>query len=210
MAYPVPLAVALSGATVDQLAYWRRQTPSHPPLLEPAAERSGRYLYSWADVVALRSIVYLRQWKSLPRIRGATQTLRGLEAGDWKHLSQYKLLRTGDSIVVVTPGGDIVDVDARPGTILEEVLMRDVLGSFQREDGRCISSLPMPRPKLSVHPSVLGGYPVVAGTRVPYDLVAGLAEDGYDEAEIIEMYPSVKSDDVADAREFAKEVAAAA
>jgi uncharacterized protein (DUF433 family)/DNA-binding transcriptional MerR regulator len=210
MAYPVPLAVTLSGATVDQLAYWRRHTPSDPPLLEPHAKRSGRYLYSWADVIALRSIVYLRQDKSLPRIRAAVRTLARLQADQWTHLSRYKLASTGDSIVVVTPSGEILDVDKQPGTILDEVLLRDVLGVFRTDDGRRVPSLPRPRDHLSVDPGVLGGYPVVAGTRVPYDLVAGLADDGYDDAEIIEMYPSVKGVAVADARAFAEEVAAAA
>jgi uncharacterized protein (DUF433 family) len=210
MAYPVPLAVALSGATVDQLAYWRRATPSHGPLLVPSAKRSGRYLYSWADVVALRSIVYLRQEKSLPRIRRAVQVLTELEAGEWEHLSRYRLVRTGDSILVVTPRGTILDVDKHPGAALEEVLLRDVLGAFDTEDGRQVPSLPQPRPWLSVNPGVLGGYPVLAGTRVPYDVVASLAADGYDEAEIIELYPTIKRGAVDDARAFAKDVAAAA
>jgi uncharacterized protein (DUF433 family)/DNA-binding transcriptional MerR regulator len=210
MAFPVPLAVTLSGATVDQLAYWRRRTPSHPALLEPDAKRSGRYLYSWADVIALRSIVYLRQDKSLPRIRAAVQTLARLQADEWTHLSRYKLASTGDSIVVVTPRGEILDVGKQPGTILDEVLLGDVLGVFQTADGRSVPSLPQPRDHLSVDPGVLGGYPVVTGTRVPYDVIAGLADDGYDEAEIIEMYPSVRGAAVADASAFAKEVAAAA
>src|SRR3954452_4347312 len=55
----------LSGATVDQLSYWRRRTVADAPLLVPSGRRGGRYLYSWADVVALRSIVYLRQEKSV-------------------------------------------------------------------------------------------------------------------------------------------------
>lgn len=210
MAFPVPLAVALSGATVDQLAYWRRPTHSQPALLEPFAKRSGRYLYSWADVIALRSIVFLRQEKSLPRIRKAVQTLRNLEADEWEHLSRYKLAATGDSIVVLTPSGAVLDVGSHPGTILSEVLMRDVLDAFRTADGRRVSALPAPRPKLSVNPDVLGGYPVVAGTRVPYDVVAGLAEDGYSDAEIVELYPSVKPGAVADARAFAEEVAATA
>ena len=106
MAFPVPITSALSGATPRQLAYWRRPTRAARPLLVPGAKRSGRYLYSWADVVALRAIVYLRQEKSLPKIRGAVNTLRALEAEDWEHLSQYQLLSTGNSIIVKTPRGE--------------------------------------------------------------------------------------------------------
>jgi len=45
---------------------------------------------------------------------------------------------------------------------------------------------------------------------VPYDVVASLADEGYAEADIIELYPSVKPGTVDDARAFAEEVAAAA
>ena len=210
MAYPIPLTAALSGATVDQLAYWRRHTASHPPLLEPGAKRSGRYLYSWADVVALRSIVYLRQVKSLPRIRRAVQTLRSLEPGEWGHLASYKLAATGTSIVVVTPRGEVLDVEQHPGTVMDEVLLRDVLNGFEREDGRRVPAMARPRDHITVDPGVLGGYPVVSGTRVPFDVVAGLADEGYSEAEIIELYPSVKAVSIADAQSFAQDVAAAA
>ena len=210
MAFPVPLAVTLSGATVDQLAYWRRPTPNHPPLLEPDAKRGGRYLYSWADVVALRSIVYLRQERSLPRIRNAVAALHRLEADDFEHLAAYKLVRTGDSILVQTDTGNVIDLEAHPGTVMQEALLADVLRGFSTEDGRRVPPLEAPRPQLSVHPRVLGGYPVVAHTRVPYDVVAGLADDGYSEAEIIELYPSVRAGSVSDAQTFAQEVARAA
>jgi uncharacterized protein (DUF433 family)/DNA-binding transcriptional MerR regulator len=210
MAFPVPLAVTLSGATVDQLAYWRRRTRSHPPLLEPEAKRGGRYLYSWADIVAVRSIVYLRQVRSLPRIRKAVETLRRLDEHDWEHLARYSLATTGDSIVVVTPKGEVLDVDAQPGTVMDPILLGDVLRGFRTDAGRDVPALRTPKPHLSVDPGVLGGYPVVVGTRVPYDVVASLADDGYSEAEIIQLYPTVKPGTVADARDFAQEVAAAA
>ncbi len=195
---------------MNQLAYWRRQTRSDAPLLVPSAARSGRFLYSWADVLALRSIVYLRQVKSLPRIRKAVETLVRLEEAEWEHLARYRFVRTPDTIIVETRAGRLIDLERQPGTMLEDILMEDVLKPFDTESGRRVPDLRRPRPFLSVDPGVLGGYPVLAGTRVPYDVVAGLAEDGYHEAEIIELYPSVKEGTVADASAFAKEVAGAA
>ena len=121
MVFPVPITSVLSGATLAQLAYWRKKTPAAEPLLVPTTKESGRYLYSWADVVALRSIVYLREWKSLHKIRGAVQTLRQLEASEWQHLAQYRLVRTADSIVVQTTAGQIYDLERAPGTMLDEI-----------------------------------------------------------------------------------------
>jgi uncharacterized protein (DUF433 family)/DNA-binding transcriptional MerR regulator len=208
MAFPVPIASVLTGATVPQLAYWRRRTNSAEPLLVPEGRRAGRYLYSWADVVALRSIVYLRQEKSLPRIRRAVDRLRQLEAADWKHLSAYRLISTESTIVVQTPSGQLLDLERQPGTVLEEVLMRDVLGPFQTSSGRSVPPLERPRPRITVDPSVLGGYPVIAGSRVPFDVVAQLAEDDLEPAEIIAIYPSVDPESIDDATWFAGQVAA--
>jgi uncharacterized protein (DUF433 family)/DNA-binding transcriptional MerR regulator len=210
VAFSVPIASVLSGASVDQLAYWRKQTASAAPLLVPEAKRSGRYLYSWADVVALRSIVYLRQEKSLPRIRRAVGLLRALEADQWEHLARYTLISTKASIIVRTPSGELLDLEQQPATVVSEVLMRDVLAPFTTRDGRDVPDLENPRRLLTVNPRVLAGYPVIAGTRVPFDVVAGLAEDGVPAAEIVEMYPSVDPASVGDAQAFAEQVAKAA
>jgi uncharacterized protein (DUF433 family) len=194
---------------VAQLAYWRKNTASAPALLVPEGKRSGRYLYSWADIVALRSIVYLRSEKSLPRIRRAVSTLRRLESDDWSHLARYTLISTPRSILVRTPKGQLLDVGERPGTILEEVLMRDVLEPFETSTGRVVPALKRPRPYITVDPGVLGGYPVLAGTRVPFDAVAALAHDDLAPEEISAIYPSVEQEGIEDALAFARQVAAA-
>jgi uncharacterized protein (DUF433 family)/DNA-binding transcriptional MerR regulator len=210
VAYPIPLTAKLSGATVDQLAYWRRPTSSQPALLVPDAKKGGRYLYSWQDVIALRSIVFLRQVKSLPRIRKAVNVLRSIGPDEWQHLAQYRLAATGTSIVVMTPDGTLLDVDEHAGTIMEEVLMEDVFQGFRREDGTPVPALERPHKNISVNPRVLGGYPVIAGTRVPYDVVASLTEDGYSEGDIIELYPSIQPGFVAGVDQFAQDVENAA
>jgi uncharacterized protein (DUF433 family) len=208
MAFPVPITSVLTGATVRQLAYWRKHTRSAQPLLVPEGKRAGRYLYSWADVVALRSIVYLRQEKSLPRIRRAVATLRRLEEDEWTHLSAYRLIRTPRSILVKTPSGQLLDLEQQPGTVVDEVLMRDVLEPFRTESGRVVPALDRPRPRIAVNPSVLGGYPVIAGTRVPFDVVAALADDDLAPEEIADVYPSIDREAIGDAVSFAGQVAA--
>lgn len=207
MAFPVPIASVLTGASPRQLAYWRKATASAPPLLVPAAKRSGRYLYSWSDVVALRSIVYLRQEKSLHKIRRAVGTLRTLEAGEWDHLARYHLVSTPTTIVVKTPAAQLLDLEHKPGTVLEEILMADVLEPFETQEGTAVPAMRAPRPHLVIDPHLLGGYPVIAGSRVPFDLVAGLADEGAKPAEIVQMFPSVSKRAIPDAREFARQVA---
>jgi DNA-binding transcriptional MerR regulator len=144
MAFPVPIASVLTGASPRQLAYWRRPTATSPPLLVPAAKRSGRYLYSWGDIVALRSIVYLRQEKSLHKIRRAVKTLRTLEAEEWEHLSRYHLVSTPSTILVRTPSGQLLDLEKVPGSVLDEVLMADILDPFETREGTIVPALSEP------------------------------------------------------------------
>ncbi len=110
----------------------------------------------------------------------------------------------------MTPNGDVLDVDEHAGTVMDAVLLADVLGTFEREDGRTVPAMARPKDHLTVDPGVLGGYPVMVGTRVPFDVVAGLAEEGYSDAEIIDLYPNVGTASIEDARSFAQDVAAAA
>lgn len=88
--------------------------------------------------------------------------------------------------------------------------MRDVLESFETSTGRVVPALKRPRPHITVDPGVLGGYPVLAGTRVPFDAVAALTKDRLDADEIRAIYPSVQREAIADATAFAEQVATAA
>jgi hypothetical protein len=179
VSYTSPIAAALSGTSVRQLAYWRSSARGGP-LLRPEHAGGGRVLYSFRDVVALRTVAYLREEVSLQRIRRAVETLRNL--GSREHLSRHQLIADGGSVVWVTenssskPAGG-VDLVLRPG---QEVLVRlgDVLSPFTNAAGVHVPDFSNPRPKLQVDAEVLAGYPVVVGTRVPFDLVAGLVAGG--------------------------------
>ena len=51
-------------------------------------------------------------------------------------------------------------------------------------------------PRITADPSVQGGYPVIAGTRIPVDAVLGMWEEGLSIEEILEEYPDLEPDDV--------------
>src|SRR5690606_38444220 len=71
VAYPTHIAATLSGASLRQLAYWRRPHGDGPLLAPELGTDGGRLLYSFRDVVALRTFVYLRESLPLQRIRKA-------------------------------------------------------------------------------------------------------------------------------------------
>jgi uncharacterized protein (DUF433 family) len=196
------MTAALSGATLRQLGYWRTHRENGEPILVPEVSAARPIRYSFRDVLALRTCVFLREAYPLQKIRKAIANLRRL--GEEKHLSTYRLVGEGKSIVVVT-GQEAVDLLERPGQRVVAVMF-DILQSFRSPAGTEVPPLFEPRPYITVDPEVRGGYPVVRGTRVPYDLVAGLVEDGVPAKEISCFYPGVDASAAHDAADFAKYV----
>lgn len=199
--YSTRLTAALSGATPRQLQYWRRDT-GHGPLLTPEYGTSPRAVYSFRDVVALRICVQLRKEASLQRVRRAVAHLKSVTPTT--HLSAHNLKSLGRSIVWLTDDGDYIDTVEQPGQPGIRVVMEEVFRSFTTATGRHVPDLNAPAPGLSIDDDVRSGFPVLEGTRIPYDTVAGLAHDGLTVAEIIDLYPSATSEGVHGAMELAE------
>jgi uncharacterized protein (DUF433 family) len=203
MAYEPRIASALSGVTQGQLTYWRRTAAFMPEIsMRPA-------LYSFRDLMALRTFAILRGSRSLQKIRKALGTLK--EIGESAHLSSYSLAVQGKRGIVLIreDGTEGVELVEKPGNLVTVVKLGDVFKSFPLDDIE-VPNLLRPREFIAVDPEVRGGHPVVAGTRVPFDLVAGLVNDGVEPEEIAEFYPSVTASAARDAADFAKYVDRAA
>lgn len=198
MSFPVEITSVLTGASVSQLAYWRQTG-----LLVPELQRTPRALYSFRDLMALRTVVHLRSGTSLQAIRRAFTQLEAMDLTE--HPSRYRLVREGRSIVLVGEGRHVDLVEA-PG---QETLatLSDVFAPFTTHQGRDVASFTRPRSHLEVREHRLGGWPTIEQTRVPYDVVSDLVADGSVRPEqVTHFYPSVPADAVADAVSFAEEV----
>lgn len=156
-------------------------------------------LYSFRDLVALRTCVKLRSDASLQKIRRALDTLRG-DLQEREHLSAYQLVTDGSTIYLVESDQATDLIHRKANTVIHELV--DVLRPFYR-DGRHIPDLLRPREHVTVDPAVRGGMPVIKGTRVPYDEVATLLRDGIPAERIAEFYPSVSASAALDAADFA-------
>jgi uncharacterized protein (DUF433 family)/DNA-binding transcriptional MerR regulator len=202
VAYPTKMAAALTGASVSQLRHWR--SPRTGPLLAPEIQRYPRALYSFRDILALRTCVRLRQFASLQRIRVAVSNLRDL--GDRQHLSAYRIVcDAAGNIQLVLHGA--VDLSKHPGhEQFFAIDIAEVLEPFTPRAGVNVPDLFQPRTNVMVDPDTQGGFPVITGTRVPYDLVAGLVAEGVAPERVSEYYPSVSADAARDAIDFAQYV----
>ena len=157
MAYPTHVAAALSGASLRQLQH-RRQGRNREPLLPPEARSGGRVLYSFRDVMALRTFVYLREQLPLQRIKKAVSNLGLLTDGE--HLSAYRLYVSGSSIVWAESADGLVDLVEMPGQYKLAAEMRDIVKPFTNLQGAEVVDLLRPRRRLEVDPGVRWGFPV--------------------------------------------------
>jgi len=202
VAYPTKMAAALSGATISQLRHWRSARTG--PLLAPEIATAPRAVYSFQDVLALRTFVRLRESTSLQKIRAAIGNLRNI--GEVSHLPSYRLVADRGGNVQVLTATEAVDLGMNPGQLQLVVVIGEVIEPFAARAGVLVPHLLRPRPSLAVDPETQGGTPVIAGTRVPYDAVAGLMRDGVSAGQIRDYYPSVTAAAAADALDFARYV----
>jgi uncharacterized protein (DUF433 family)/DNA-binding transcriptional MerR regulator len=207
MSYSPPLAATLSGASVRQLAYWRRRTPRRGVLFAPEHGSRPRALYSYRDIITLRMFVQLRGDLSLQKVRKVVAWLEQQHPGTHLSAHEVKAEPGGGTAFWISPDGEYLDVLQRPGQGGLKVVMDDVFNSFTTSDGRRVPSLREPTTGVTIDPDVRGGYPVIEGTRIPFHLVVGLQADGMPAEEIAELYPSVTSADVDGAAELARLVA---
>lgn len=203
MAFPAEMVTVLTGATPSQLATWRRD----PVLLEPEIARRPRALYSFRDVVALRTMVFLRSQVSLQRVRAAFAQLVDMDLTD--HPSRYRLTTDGQSVFLIEEDGAITDLVKRPGQQFLATL-EQIYAPFHNLNDDLVVDFRHPRRHLEVSEARLGGWPTIRGTRVPFDAVADLMADGDVTAEeVVEYYPTVYPAGAIDAVEFDELVAAA-
>lgn len=205
MAYSTKLAAALSGATERQLRYLRQSRDGQAPLLVP--EYGSRpALYSYSDVVALRTFARMRERMPLQKVRRSVAYVLGQLAED-AHISAetIRALPGGTSAVWIRDDA-YIDTVEHPGQPGFPEAMASIFRSFTTLHEREVPDLERPAPGLVINPGVRGGIPVAEGTRITFDLIAGLHDDGVSAAEIRELYPGVSETSVAGAVTFAHRV----
>jgi uncharacterized protein (DUF433 family) len=199
----------LSGATPDQLLRWRQDAGDGPWLRAATDERGGCW-YRFADLVAIRLFLQRRGAWSLPRLQRAVARLDGERRET--HLTGAGLRAAAGSgpVCWLSPDGDylgVVEPTGQPGT---RVVLSDVHAEFTTPDGRVVPDLRRPTPGIAVDPGVRGGGPVLVGTRLRYNEISHLADDGVDVAGIRAWYPGATADTIAGAVRFARLVEQAA
>jgi uncharacterized protein (DUF433 family) len=197
-AYTTERAAALSGVPKSTAYYWARKG-----LLLPSVSQNP-LLWSYTDLLALRTIYWLRQPKvaferdvpatSMPKVRRALQQLKALDLDP---------LEGGRAAIAVTLTGEVViNSDAMPLQRVDgQYLARDlvnIVGPFEGLEGARGPDLLWPRPTVQILPGKISGAPHISGTRVPTQAISALADRGFSVDQLVKIYPFVSRDALAE------------
>lgn len=206
-AYAADRASALSGVPKSTVHYWAREG-----VLVPSVSTSRVKLWSYADLMGLRIIYWLRQTKTqaagaeIPRtgmkaIRGALTRLRELGEPLWHPDDTSIWIHADGEIAVKGPAG--------PETLQGQQLLPEainLIAPFPTREGLNGPDLARPRPDLRIVPGRLSGAPHIARTRLETRAVAALAEDGLAIELIQQLYPFASHDHIVQALDLERQL----
>lgn len=196
-AYAADRAAALSGVPKTTIHWWARNG-----ILVPKVSATKVKLWSYADLMSLRVIYWLRQRKtrdrggdiprtSMPAVRRALKFLAELDLPVWQSEGPT-LFVDGSGHIYVKPLERPQNLDGQLGH--PDVL--DLIAPFSTAEGTRGPDLLKPRPDLRIIPGRVSGSPHIVDTRLETRVLAALTSDGFDVPAIHRLYPYVTASQI--------------
>ncbi|MBX6341301.1 MAG: DUF433 domain-containing protein [Thermomicrobiaceae bacterium] len=203
LAFTLDQTARLTGLSHRQLRYWDDTGFFHPSYADDHGVPFGR-VYSFRDVVALRTIALLRRKYGV-----SLQELRKLGAWLDEHYdepwSSLRFYISGRQIFFEDPEVGLHRAGRRPEQSVIPIEMEPVAAemetrarALQRRTGAEVGQIVR-------HRFVSHNAPVVAGTRVRTEAIWRFHEAGYTTEEIVREYPRLTPQDVEAAIAFERE-----
>lgn len=208
-AYPADRAAALSGVPKSTVHYWARKE-----ILVPNISDVRIKLWSYSDLMSLRTIAWLRATKTAPEGHDVPATAMSAVRRALKELAELDLdLWTedaGPNVAVDRGGGIVLDVRDHPqhadGQQLLDADQFQLLRPFEISRETRGPDLVAPRPRLRIIPGKLSGAPHVHRTRIETEALAALARRGLTSDRIVVLYPAIETADVRDALDLERQL----
>jgi uncharacterized protein (DUF433 family) len=208
--YTAERAAALSGVPKSTVHYWARQD-----ILIPSVSSQRVKLWSYGDLMALRTIYWLRQTKQDPSGREIPRTAMKAIRRALREIDALKLDLWSEAgaphVAVDRSGGIVIEHDGRAqrpgGQSILDAEMLDLLAPFASNEGLQGPSLIAPRPLLRIVPGKLGGSPHIVHTRLESQALSALADSGLAQAKIYQLYPDVEPAAIEDALDLERQLA---
>ena len=210
--YTAERASALAGVPKSTVYYWARQH-----VLPPSVSSEKLKLWSWADLVALRAIYWLRhpasgEGRKPTRIQAVRSLIGEVEErvgqlGEAISSSEVILRVDPGGIAYIEVGGRLVESRHNWLQHVEQTLVIDLLSPFSAENNMRGPHLLRPRDDLRIIPGKLSGEPHIENTRIETREVWALSLRGYTPRGIVDLYGDVSLASVEHALDLEQQLA---
>jgi uncharacterized protein (DUF433 family) len=195
-AFSAEQVAGLTGLSLNQLAYWRNTGffGSKPEKGEPA-------LYSFRELVGLRTVALLRRKIPLQELRRVGEWLAAHHQDPWSSLRFYLAGRT---VVFGYPGSEQL-VSTRPAgqtEMGEEYALERVAADVRQDARRLRERTPEQIGRVVQRRNVAGNAPVIEGTRIRTSAIWNFRQAGCTIADIQRQYPRLTEKDIKAALDY--------
>lgn len=199
----------LTGLSSRQLRYWDQTEFFSPTLLDEYRRRAFGRIYSFRDVVGLRTIAILRKQHRIP-----LQELR--RVGSWlkeRHDAPWSSLRfalDGKRVVFFDPQAGVAVEPSGAGQEVLPVSLEPIANEMRQAANQLRERQPEQIGRVTRSRYVVRNAWVVAGTRIPTSAIWNWHEAGYAPEDILREYSRLTVEDVRAALDFEKDRRSAA
>jgi uncharacterized protein (DUF433 family) len=197
MALTADVVTRLTGLSEHQLRRWDVEGFIVPSLADPNRRTPHSRIYSFQDLVALRTIAEIMD-RGVPirRLKELGKLLRELPDTSWA--STRFFVRQGnvyfnyrDALVSAKP-----HAGQQAFREIEEVGLEPIVLRLQQQVAKLRTREPEDIGRVSRSRFIMGGQPVIAGTRITTAMISGLVQDGFTVEQILKEYPRLTPEDI--------------
>lgn len=203
LAFTVDQASRLTGLTDRQLRYWD-DTGFFTPTYSDAKRRAYGRIYSFRDVVGLRTLAMLRNKYRVPlqELRKIGAWLKQNYEAPWASLRFYV---AGREVFFDDPRDQIRRSGSNPDQTVIPVEMQSIATETEAAADKLRERTPDEIGKVVQHRHIMQNSPVLAGTRIRTEAIWSFHKAGYQCDEILRRYPRLTPKDVQAAIDFERE-----
>jgi uncharacterized protein (DUF433 family) len=199
---------------VSTVHWWARND-----VLVPSVSPQRVKLWSYANLMGLRIIYWLRQTKTsaegaavprtaMPAVRRALEQLAELDLALWtEEIGPTVAVDHGGNIVVTAAKPDAEAPHRQRALAAGDDGLLQVIAPFTTVEGSRGPDLHAPRPRLRIIPGKLGGSPHVTHTRVESQALGALALSGLPDSKIYRLYPALEHEAIDEAIDLERQLA---
>lgn len=204
MAFTAQQMDRLSRISDRRLRYWEMTKVFRPTYVERRDSGPFRKIYTFRDLVSLRTLAILRDDHDLPlqELRIASDYLSRFSNSPW---SELNLKIQNGRLVFRDPTSGVWTVADATGQSIIAIDLEQISRDSENDARKLMARTSEHFGKITRNRHIMSNEWVFSGTRIPVEAVVSLRASGMSEKEILLQYPTLALADIAAALSFEEE-----